>query len=108
MSIGKNVKIGAGVRIKESIILPNAKINDHSLIMHSIIGWNNTIGSWSRIEGTPCDPNPDKAFAKIENQTLFNKEGKLIPSITVLGETKMLINYSRLKLIIIPNFICRF
>ena len=81
------------MRIKETIILPNAKINDHSLIMYSIIGWNNTIGAWSRIEGTPCDPNPNKACAKIENHTLFNQEGKLVPSITVLGKKKSLTSF---------------
>lgn len=48
VSIGKGVRIGAGVRIKESIVLPDATINDHSLIMHAIVGWNNTIGAWSR------------------------------------------------------------
>ncbi|XP_015785913.1 mannose-1-phosphate guanyltransferase alpha-A [Tetranychus urticae] len=85
VTIGPGVRVGAGVRIKESIILKDAMIGDHSLILHSIIGYNTVIGCWTRIEGTPSDPNPDKAFAKMENQTLFNKDGKLNPSITVLG-----------------------
>ncbi|CAG2168669.1 unnamed protein product, partial [Oppiella nova] len=85
VSISEGVKIGAGVRVKESIILRNATIQDHSLIMHSIVGWNCTVGLWSRVEGTPCDPNPNKAFAKIDNQPLFDGDGKLNPLITVLG-----------------------
>jgi len=59
--------------------------------MYSIIGWNSTIGRWSRIEGTPCDPNPNKPFAKMENFPLFNNEGKLNPSITILGLFKIYI-----------------
>ena len=43
------------------------------------------IGCWTRVEGTPCDPNPDKPFAKMENTPLFNTEGRLNPSITTLG-----------------------
>lgn len=85
VSIGKNAIIGAGVRIRESIVLGNATIQDHTLILHSIIGWNSTVGAWARVEGTPCDPNPNKPFAKMENVPLFNHNGRLNPSITVLG-----------------------
>jgi mannose-1-phosphate guanylyltransferase len=50
-----------------------------------LLGANSEIGCWSRVEGTPCDPNPDKPFAKMENAPLFNDEGRLNPSITILG-----------------------
>lgn len=85
VSIGKNVTIGSGVRIRESIVLGNATIHDHALVLNSIIGWNSTVGAWARVEGTPCDPNPNKPFAKMENVPLFNNNGRLNPSITVLG-----------------------
>lgn len=85
VSIGKNVTVGCGTRIRECIILGNAAIQDQVLILHSIIGWNSTVGAWTRIEGTPCDPNPNKPFAKMENVPLFNNDGRLNPSITVLG-----------------------
>jgi len=85
VSISEGVKVGAGVRIKESIILRNATIHDHSLVMQSIVGWHCVIGLWSRVEGTPCDPNPNKPFSKLEERPLFNGEGKLNPLITVLG-----------------------
>lgn len=51
-----------------------------------LVGRGSTIGQWSRVEGTPSDPDPNKPFAKMENPPLFNKEGKLNPSITILGE----------------------
>jgi len=85
VSIGKNVLIGPGVRIRESIILGDAIIQDHSLLLYTIVGWNSFIGRWVRVEGTPCDPNPNKPFAKMDNVPLFNEAGRLNPSITILG-----------------------
>lgn len=85
VSVGPGAKVGSGVRIRESIILGNATVNDHSLVLHSIVGWNSTVGTWTRVEGTPCDPNPNRPFAKMENVPLFNTDGRLNPSITVLG-----------------------
>lgn len=85
MSISKGVWIGAGVRIKESIVLENVFIKCHSMVTYSIIGGNCTIGAWCRVEGTPCDPNPNQEFAKIDNLPLFHSEGKLNPLITVLA-----------------------
>jgi len=66
-------------------------VEDHTLILYTIVGWSGSIGKWSRIEGTPSDPNPNKPFAKMENVPLFNEEGRLNPSITVLGKSPILI-----------------
>ncbi|XP_071495680.1 mannose-1-phosphate guanylyltransferase regulatory subunit alpha-A-like [Diadema antillarum] len=85
VTVGPNVTIGAGVRVRESIILEGATLQDHCCILHSIIGWNSMVGAWSRVEGTPNDPNPNLDHAKIDSGTLFNEEGKLNPSITILG-----------------------
>lgn len=85
VSIGANVKIGAGVRIRETIVLENATIQAHSIVLYSIVGKDSKVGEWARVEGTPCDPNPDKPFAKMENQPLFNIYGQLNPSATILG-----------------------
>lgn len=84
MSIGFGVNIGPGVRVRESIVLGNTVLQNHSCVLHSIVGWNSVIGSWVRIEGTPSDPDPNKPYAKIDHQSLFNK-GKLNPSITIIG-----------------------
>lgn len=85
VSVGKNVVIGPGVRIRESIILDDSVIENHSLVVHAIIGRNSKIGKWSRIEGTAVDPDPNKPFAKIKNLPLFNQNGKLNPSTTIIG-----------------------
>lgn len=54
-----------------------------------VLGWDSSVGAYTRVEGTPNDPNPDKPFSKIEVKGLFNNEGQLNPSITVIGK-KML------------------
>ncbi|KAL4716518.1 hypothetical protein ACJJTC_015946 [Scirpophaga incertulas] len=85
VSIGAGVIIKGGVRIKESIVLNNAIINEHALVMHSVVGQDASVGEWSRVEGTPTDPDPNKPFAKMDNMPLFSTEGRLNPSITILG-----------------------
>ncbi|KAK6023768.1 bacterial transferase hexapeptide repeat protein [Ostertagia ostertagi] len=85
VSIGPNAKIGKGVRIKESIILADAVINEHACVLHSVIGWRSVVGAWSRVEGIPIAPNPNLPFAKLENKPLFLSDGRLNPSLTILG-----------------------
>lgn len=50
------------------------------------------MGKWSRVEGTPCDPNPNKPFAKMDNPPLFNMDGRLNPSITIIGKMALSMN----------------
>ncbi|XP_014255529.1 mannose-1-phosphate guanyltransferase alpha-A [Cimex lectularius] len=85
VSIGAGAVIGPGVRVKDALVLDSACIGSHTLVTHSIVGRQVKIGSWARVEGTPCDPNPNKPFAKMDNLPLFNKDGRLNPSITILG-----------------------
>jgi len=85
VSIGRNVRVGVGARVRESIVLGNSSIGEHSLVIYSVVGWDSSVGAWSRVEGTPEDPNPNKPFAKMENSPLFNCSGQLNPSITILG-----------------------
>ena len=56
-----------------------------------MIGWNTVVGNWSRVEGTAQQPNPNAPFSKIVSGQLFDDDGRLIPSITVLGK----LNFSR-------------
>ncbi|XP_071823028.1 mannose-1-phosphate guanylyltransferase regulatory subunit alpha-A-like isoform X1 [Apostichopus japonicus] len=85
VTIGAGVTVGPGVRVRESLVLEGATLQDHCCILHSIIGWNSSVGAWTRVEGTANDPNPNDKHAKIDSSTLFNEEGKLNPSITILG-----------------------
>ena len=85
VSVGKNAVIGPGCRVRESVVLDGATLGDNCCIINAIIGWHSSIGMWSRIEGTPNDPNPNKPFAKLEFQPLFSEQGRLNPSITLIG-----------------------
>ncbi|KAL7754249.1 mannose-1-phosphate guanyltransferase [Sorochytrium milnesiophthora] len=51
VTIAENVVIGNGVRIKNAAILKNCNIKDYSWIERSIVGWNSTVGRWTRLEG---------------------------------------------------------
>lgn len=85
VSIGSYCVIGAGARIRESIILDGAELRENCCVLYSIIGWRCLVGAWSRIEGTPNEPNPNFEHATMANESLFHPDGHLIPSITVLG-----------------------
>uniref|UniRef100_A0A915B133 Nucleotidyl transferase domain-containing protein n=1 Tax=Parascaris univalens TaxID=6257 RepID=A0A915B133_PARUN len=85
VSIGAKARVGAGVRIRESIVLGEAVINEHACVLHSVIGWRSVVGAWARVEGTPISPNPNIPFAKLDNKPLFNADGRLNPSLTILG-----------------------
>lgn len=84
VSIGEGVTMGEGVRLRESIVLHGATLQEHTCVLHSIVGWGSTIGRWARVEGTPNDPNPNDPRAHVDSESLF-KDGKLLPAITILG-----------------------
>jgi mannose-1-phosphate guanylyltransferase len=84
--VGAGVVIGAGARVREAIVLDRAVIQEHSCVLHSIIGWDCVLGAWSRIEGYPSDLNPNDPIARIPSESLFNLDGRLNPSITILGQ----------------------
>jgi mannose-1-phosphate guanylyltransferase len=83
--VGPGVCIGAGARVKESILLDSAELMDHCCVLHSIVGWHSIVGQWARVEGFPCDPNPNDPLARVNSDSVFNEEGRLNPSITILG-----------------------
>ena len=61
-------------------------LQEHSCVLHSIVGWDCILGQWSRIEGYPSDLNPNDPVARIPSESLFNLDGRLNPSITILGK----------------------
>lgn len=78
VTIDANCVIGEGVRIKESVILPGVRIKDNACVIDSIIGWNSTIGTWSRVEGSPVSTN-------FEDE-LITQNGVKKPSVTILSK----------------------
>uniref|UniRef100_A0A8C0S1I4 GDP-mannose pyrophosphorylase A n=1 Tax=Canis lupus familiaris TaxID=9615 RepID=A0A8C0S1I4_CANLF len=86
VSIGEGVTVGEGVRLRESIVLHGATLQEHTCVLHTIVGWGSTVGRWARVEGTPNDPNPNDPRAHMDSESLF-KDGKLLPAITILGTT---------------------
>lgn len=124
--------MGAGVRVRESIVLhgaalhvsrahpgegasprhlaaphtpspPPAAPQDHTCVLNTIVGWDSTIGRWARVEGTPSDPNPNDPYAKIDSESLF-RDGRLTPSITILGESRLQPGFWRTGQGLLPSY----
>nr|XP_039253124.1 mannose-1-phosphate guanyltransferase alpha-A-like [Styela clava] len=85
VTIGAGVVVGPGVRVKNSIVLEGATLKDHCCILNSIIGWHSVVGEWARVEGTPTELDPNAPHATTDNFYLFDEDGRLRPSITILG-----------------------
>lgn len=51
VTIGPNVVIEDGVRVSRAAILEGAKLKAHSYVSNAIIGWQASVGRWTRIEG---------------------------------------------------------
>jgi mannose-1-phosphate guanylyltransferase len=49
--IGANVVVGDGVRIQKAVIMENARIKSYAWINSAIVGWDSTVGKWTRLEG---------------------------------------------------------
>lgn len=94
VSIDANCVIGAGVRIRESVILPGVKIKDNACVIDSIVGWNSTIGTWSRVEGSPVSSNFEDEFITVN--------GVKKPSVTILS--KLCVSYYLVSLLFFLMF----
>lgn len=78
VSIGPKAIIGAGARIKESIILEGAEVKHDACVLYSIVGWDSRVGAWARVEGTPTPVS--------SHTTSIIKNGVKVQSITILGK----------------------
>lgn len=81
--IGEGCVIASGAKISNSTILAGTKVNAHSYIDGSIIGWKNTIGSWVRITNLTCTAE-DVQIANLSH--LSNV--KVLPHKGISGEHK--------------------
>ena len=52
VSIGAKAKIRAGCRIQHAIILEDSEVQDNSMIICALVGWNSKVGPWCRLEGS--------------------------------------------------------
>lgn len=78
VSIDANCVIEAGARIKESVILPGVRVKENACIIDAIVGWNSSVGTWSRVEGSPVGSN-------FEDE-LITCNGVKKPSVTILSK----------------------
>lgn len=48
--IGADCEVQEGVRLKSSTLLPGARVQSHTLISGSLIGWTSQIGKWCQVQ----------------------------------------------------------
>ncbi|PKI63152.1 mannose-1-phosphate guanyltransferase alpha [Punica granatum] len=51
VSISANARIGAGARLISCIILDDVEVKENAVVIHSIVGWKSSVGTWSRVQG---------------------------------------------------------
>lgn len=49
--IGANVILEKGCSLSRCIVMKGSRVQSHSWVHNSIIGWNSTVGKWVRMEG---------------------------------------------------------
>jgi len=79
VSISEHARIGPGARVKDSIILSGAEIAPHAVVLHSIVAWDNRIGAWARVEGTPIATHEHigkivRAGVRVDAATILGRE----------------------------------
>ena len=79
VSISEGARVGPGARIKNSIILSNAEIAPHAVVLHSIVAWDCKVGAWARVEGTPLGVQEHagkvvRGGVKVDAATILGKE----------------------------------
>ena len=96
VTIDANCTVGEGVRIKEAVILPGVKLRDNSCIIDAIVGWNTTVGTWARVEGTqPASAHEDDSITR---------NGVKKPTITILsGDIHVADERCILNCIVLPH-----
>lgn len=100
---GQGVPPGTSLPYLTPSPLPAAPPQDHTCVLNTIVGWDSTIGRWARVEGTPSDPNPNDPYAKIDSESLF-RDGRLTPSITILGESRLQPHFWRTGQALLPSY----
>lgn len=55
--LGPGVSVGPGCRLKDCIILEDCQVSDHAVVSGAIVGWQSSIGHWSRVQGTVLNPS---------------------------------------------------
>jgi mannose-1-phosphate guanylyltransferase len=75
VSIGANVVIGRGCRVKDAILLDQVSVGDHSCILYAVVGWESIIGNWVRIEGSPAPMFDDLSEGvRLNSSTILGKQ----------------------------------
>lgn len=68
--VGPGVSVGPGCRLKDCIILEDCSIEDHAVVSGAIVGWQSSIGHWSRVQGSVVNPSILGAGVSVEPEII--------------------------------------
>jgi mannose-1-phosphate guanylyltransferase len=83
VTIGANCKIGPCARLSNCAIFDNTTIGKGAYVSKSIVGWNNTVGSWAHLENITVTGDDVQISAN-----LFINGAKVLPNKSVKESVK--------------------
>ncbi|KAJ1799186.1 mannose-1-phosphate guanyltransferase [Coemansia sp. RSA 2399] len=51
VTIGPNAVVGNGVCLQRCVLMEGTQVKDYAWVKNSIVGWNSSVGRWSRLDG---------------------------------------------------------
>ena len=78
---------------------------EHAVVLDSIIGWESSLGGWSRVEGILPKVNPNTPNSRVESDRLFDDKGKFMSQCAVLGRGVTGLSVFKDILIFLENFL---
>ncbi|KAJ2741766.1 mannose-1-phosphate guanyltransferase, partial [Coemansia sp. BCRC 34490] len=51
VTIGPNAVVGDGVCLQRCVLMEGTQVRDYAWVKNSIVGWNSSVGRWSRLDG---------------------------------------------------------
>ncbi|KAJ1994572.1 mannose-1-phosphate guanyltransferase [Coemansia spiralis] len=51
VTIGPNAVVGDGVCLQRCVLMKGTQVKDYAWVKNSIVGWNSSVGRWSRLDG---------------------------------------------------------
>ncbi|XP_062116397.1 uncharacterized protein LOC133830438 [Humulus lupulus] len=86
VSISANARIGAGARLISCIILDDVEIKENAVVIHAIVGWKSSIGTWSRVQASG-DYNAKLGITILGESVSVEDEVVVINSIVLPNKT---------------------
>jgi len=73
VSIAAGVVVGDGARLQNCLVLEDVIIKEHAFVKNAILGWNSTVGQWTRVQGSTDKPAIFGAGVTAKSEVIIDK-----------------------------------